>query len=90
MMTYDEQRAEWARQQKIGQRRTALQVALMILAIVFACGSATYLGYITGGEHAHIACDNAVQRLMTTDNLVELKRSIFIIRYLDCRLSSRL
>jgi len=37
-----------------------------------------------------IACDQAVHQLMTTKDKVELRRSIFLIRWLNCSVSRRL
>lgn len=36
------------------------------------------------------ACDQAVNALLTTDNLVDLERATFLIRELNCSVSSRL
>jgi hypothetical protein len=35
-------------------------------------------------------CDQAVGRLFTTTDAIELQRAIFLIRRLDCKISTRL
>ena len=72
-------------------RRNSWAVGLFATFLIgMISGGFIYFSFWAGGAVARSACDNAVHTMMTTQSWIELRRSIFIIRYLDCRLSSRL
>lgn len=62
--------------------------------MIFAGGSYLFLGGegANGGQWAkeRAMCDQAVNTLLTTKDLVELQRSVFLIRRLDCGITRRL
>jgi hypothetical protein len=62
--------------------------------MIFAGGSYLFLSGegVNSGQWAkeRALCDHAVNTLLTTKGLVELQRSVFLIRRLDCGITRRL
>jgi hypothetical protein len=64
------------------------------LAGLFALslGIGVVIAFIAGvpSDKEIAACDEAVHQVLTTKDPIELRRNIFLVRYLNCRVSSRL
>jgi hypothetical protein len=60
--------------------------------IFFAMIAAAAIGVVIGwpSEKSRAVCDEAVRQLLTTKDFVELERSKFLIRSLDCSVRRRL
>jgi hypothetical protein len=70
--------AVWAR----ANARGALIILAFLLAGVLSVGIAFVM--VEGRSKDSTVCDDAVHQLLTTKDLVELERSKFLIRWLDC------
>lgn len=62
--------------------------ALVLLSIGIGVGIYSVVGSQPSKRTA--ACDEAVHQVLTTKDPVELQRNIFLVRWLDCSVSSRL
>jgi hypothetical protein len=76
--------AVWAR----ANARGALFILAFLLAGVLGVGIAFVM--VEGRSKDSAVCDDAVHQLLTTKDLVELERSKFLIRWLDCGVRHRL